>query len=181
MPYKILVVDDEEEVADLIELYLSNDNFQVLKFYSPAQALAEIPSLQPDLAVLDIMMPEMDGLTLCRRIRENCTFPIIMLTAKGDETDKITALTLGADDYITKPFRPLELLARVKAQLRRYKRYNSSSAAEELPAEVIEHSGILLNTRTHQCFLGDNQVILTPTEFTLLQILLENAGRVMSA
>ena len=103
----IMIVDDEHEIADLIEVYLKNENFEVFKFYSPTDALACLSNLKPDLAVLDVMMPEMNGFTLCQKIREKYTFPIIMLTAKEEETDKLTGLTLGADDYITKPFRPI--------------------------------------------------------------------------
>ena len=117
MTDKIMVVDDEHEIADLIEVYLKNENYEVFKFYSSKDALACVEDIKLDLAILDIMMPEMDGITLCQKIRDNHTFPIIMLTAKDSETDKITGLTFGADDYITKPFRPLELVARVKAQL----------------------------------------------------------------
>lgn len=180
MTDKILVVDDEHEIADLIEVYLENENYEVFKFYSPKEALVCMEETIPDLAILDVMMPEMNGFTLCQKIRENYTFPVIMLTAKDGETDKITGLTLGADDYITKPFRPLELAARVKAQLRRYKRYNSSSAKEK-ETDIISHSDLLLNIKTHECYQGENPVILTPTEFTILQILLENAGNVISA
>ena len=104
MPDTIMVVDDEQEIADLIEVYLRNENYEVVKFYSAADALAFLETRQPDLAVLDVMMPEMNGFTLCRIIREQYTFPIIMLTAKDEETDKINGLVLGADDYITKPF-----------------------------------------------------------------------------
>lgn len=118
---KVLVVDDEHEIADLIEVYLRNENYEVFKFYSAKEALACIDRAELDLAILDIMLPDINGFTLCRKIREQHTYPIIMLTAKDEETDKITGLTLGADDYITKPFRPLEMVARVKAQLRRYK------------------------------------------------------------
>lgn len=120
----ILVVDDEQDIADLIEVYLQNENYTVFKYYSAKEALACIESTELDLAILDIMMPDINGFELCRKIREHHTFPVIMLTAKDEETDKITGLTLGADDYVTKPFRPLELIARVKAQLRRYKKYN---------------------------------------------------------
>ena len=180
MPDKILVVDDEHEIADLIEVYLKNENYDVFKFYSPKEALSSLENAEPDLAILDIMMPEIDGLTLCQKIRDNYTFPIIMLTARDSETDKITGLTFGADDYITKPFLPLELMARVKAQLRRYKRYNSAHS-EENEETVISHSGITLNTKTHECYLNDESVTLTPTEFTILQILLENIGTVISA
>ena len=180
MANKIMVVDDEHEIADLIEVYLKNENYEVFKFYSPKDALMCVEDIKLDLAILDIMMPEMDGITLCQKIRDNHTFPIIMLTAKDSETDKITGLTFGADDYITKPFRPLELVARVKAQLRRYKRYNTVQT-EEKESDVISHSDILLNIKTHECYLNEEPVTLTPTEFTILQILLENEGNVISA
>ena len=153
MANKIMVVDDEHEIADLIEVYLKNENYEVFKFYSSKDALACVEDIKLDLAILDIMMPEMDGITLCQKIRDNHTFPIIMLTAKDSETDKITGLTFGADDYITKPFQPLELVARVKAQLRRYKRYNTVQT-EEKESDVISHSDILLNIKTHECYLN---------------------------
>lgn len=180
MSDKILIVDDETEIADLIDVYLRNENYEVLKFYSPKDALAHMGEIQPDLAILDIMMPEINGFTLCQKIRERYNFPIIMLTAKEEETDKLTGLTLGADDYITKPFRPLELVARVKAQLRRYKRYNPS-ISDETRTDIISHADILLNIKTHECFLNEEPVTLTPTEFSILQILLENVGNVISA
>ena len=180
MANKIMVVDDEHEIADLIEVYLKNENYEVFKFYSSKDALACVEDIKLDLAILDIMMPEMDGITLCQKIRDNHTFPIIMLTAKDSETDKITGLTFGADDYITKPFQPLELVARVKAQLRRYKRYNTVQP-EEKESDVISHSDILLNIKTHECYLNEEPITLTPTEFTILQILLENEGNVISA
>lgn len=180
MPDTIMVVDDEHEIADLIEVYLKNENYEIVKFYSPMDALLYLKDAQPDLAILDIMMPEMNGFTLCHKIRERYTFPIIMLTAKEEETDKLTGLTLGADDYITKPFRPLELVARVKAQIRRYKRYNPA-VTEEKEQHVISHSGIILNIKTHECYLNENPIMLTPTEFAILQILLENVGAVISA
>lgn len=179
MPDTIMVVDDEQEIADLIEVYLRNENYEVVKFYSAADALAFLETRQPDLAVLDVMMPEMNGFTLCRIIREQYTFPIIMLTAKDEETDKINGLVLGADDYITKPFRPLELVARIKAQIRRCKRYNQPTAGEG--ENVISHGGITLNVKTHECHLNEEEIILTPTEFQILQMLLENADAVISA
>ena len=180
MTDNIMVVDDEHEIADLIEVYLKNENYEVFKFYSSKDALACVEDIKLDLAILDIMMPEMDGITLCQKIRDNHTFPIIMLTAKDSEVDKITGLTFGADDYITKPFQPLELVARVKAQLRRYKRYNTVQT-EEKESDVISHSDILLNIKTHECYLNEEPITLTPTEFTILQILLENEGNVISA
>jgi two-component system response regulator VanR len=180
MNSNILVVDDEHEIADLLEVYLMNENFTVYKCYSASEALACIESCELDLAVLDIMLPDISGFTILTKIRERHNFPVIMLTAKDEETDKITGLTLGADDYITKPFRPLEAIARVKAQLRRYKKYNSVKEDEQ--QEYIMTCGELnLNTRSHECLLNDRVLPLTPTEFSILRILLERRGYVVSA
>ncbi len=179
MPEKILVVDDEREIADLVELYLKNEDYQVYKFYTAPEALACIESTELDLAILDVMLPGTSGFAICQKIREQHTYPVIMLTAKVEETDKITGLTLGADDYITKPFRPLELVARVKAQLRRYKRYNPGAGLPE--AENLEYAGLCMNVKTHQCLLNEAPLILTPTEFSILRVLLENKGQVVSA
>ena len=178
MKEQILVVDDEKEIADLVTLYLENEGFQVFKFYSSEKALECINSQSIDLAVLDIMMPVIDGLELCRKIREHHHYPIIMLTAKGTEIDKITGLTLGADDYITKPFLPLELVARVKAQLRRYTRYNQG---QEQNQDLFVHHGLVLNRKTHECSLNEQPLSLTPTEFEILATLCENKGRVVSS
>ena len=178
MKEKILVVDDEPEIADLVALYLENEDFQVFKFYSAREALNCINNETLDMAILDVMMPEMDGFQLCRKIRESHHYPVMMLTAKGEEIDKITGLTLGADDYMTKPFMPLELVARVKAQLRRYKRYNSG---KDEPEEVLIHSGLVLNIKTHECMLNEKPLSLTPTEFSILRILCQNKGTVVSA
>lgn len=178
MREKILVVDDEQEIADLVTLYLQSENYEVLKYYTAREALEYIRKEAPDMAILDVMMPEINGFQLCRIIREQHTYPVIMLTAKGEEIDKINGLTLGADDYITKPFRPLELIARVKAQLRRYKHYNTGTEQTE---ELISHSGLVLNTRTHECTLNEKPLPLTPTEFSILSILCGKKGSVVSA
>lgn len=180
MPANILVVDDEKEIADLIELYLKNETYTVFKYYSAKDALQCIENTDLDLAVLDVMLPDISGFSLCKTIRESHTYPVIMLTAKDEEIDKITGLSLGADDYITKPFRPLEMTARVKAQLRRYKIYNPSAAPENAES-VLSHSGLLLNIRTHECLLNEKPLALTPTEFAILRILLERKGSVVSA
>ncbi|MDE6892291.1 MAG: VanR-ABDEGLN family response regulator transcription factor [Lachnospiraceae bacterium] len=180
MSDKILIVDDEAEIADLIETYLKIENYSVYKFYSPREALACIQTTEFDLAVLDIMMPDIDGLTLCQRIREKYTYPVIMLTARDGETDKITGLTLGADDYITKPFLPLELVARIKSQLRRYKKYNPAHFEDE-EKELLSHLGLEMNVKTYTCTLNGKPLVLTPTEFAVLRILLENRGRVISS
>ncbi len=177
MDEKILVAEDEKEIADLVALYLENEGFQVVKCYTGAEALRAVDRHTLELAVLDIMMPEVSGLEVCRRIREKHNYPIIMLTAKGEEMDKITGLALGADDYMTKPFLPLELVARVKAQLRRYKRYNTGSVQED----VLEISGLTLNIGSHECFLNEKPLNLTPTEFSILRILCQRRGQVVSA
>lgn len=176
---KILIVDDEQEIADLVALYLENENFTVFKFYTAADALNCIQNEIPDLAILDVMLPGMSGLQICKKIREKYHYPVIMLTAKGEEIDKITGLTLGADDYITKPFLPLELVARVKAQLRRYKRYNLTGS--ENKDGVLTHAGLVLNIKTHECILNEKPLSLTPTEFSILRILCQRKGCVVSS
>lgn len=175
---KLLVVDDEQEIADLVSLYLENEGFQVFKFYNAADALLCDQTESIDLAILDVMLPDITGFQLCQQIRERHHYPIIMLTAKGEGMDKITGLSLGADDYMTKPFQPLELVARVKAQLRRYKRYN---ILPEQNDELIVCSGLVLNIKAHTCILNDQLLALTPTEFSILQILCQQKGSVVSS
>ncbi len=177
MDEKILVADDEIEIADLVELYLKNEGFLVQKYYDGREALKVAEQEMFDLAILDIMLPGASGLEICRRIRERYNYPIIMLTARSGEVDKINGLTLGADDYMTKPFLPLELVARVKAQLRRYKRYNTGAPQED----IYTVSGLMLNDRTHECFLNEKPLNLTPTEFSILRILCQRRGQVVSA
>ncbi len=180
MSEKILVVDDEKEITDLITLYLQSDDYTVYPFYDPVEACRLAETMEFDLAILDVMMPGIDGFKLCQKIREHHNYPIIMLTAKEAETDKITGLTLGADDYMTKPFRPLELIARVKAQLRRYKKYNQLSANND-DSNIIIHGGLMLNNLTHECTLDEKPLSLTPTEFTILYVLCQKKGQVISA
>ncbi|MEB2279365.1 VanR-ABDEGLN family response regulator transcription factor [Lysinibacillus xylanilyticus] len=179
MDINILVVDDEKEIADLIELYLKNENFNVYKFYDAQEALACIHSVKLDLAILDVMMPEIDGFEICRRIREQYHYPVIMLTAKEEEIDKITGLTLGADDYITKPFRPLEVIARVKAQIRRFTKYNHQGTLQN--DAILDFSGLILEKKTRKCMLNEKQLSLTPTEFSILWFLCVNRGCVVSS
>ncbi len=178
MDEKILIVDDEREIADLVELYLQNEGYTIFKYYTAKEALECIDKVQLDLAILDLMLPDTDGLSICQKIRGKHTYPIIMLTAKDAETDKITGLTLGADDYITKPFRPLELVARVKAQLRRYIKYSGTAVQNK---NVIIHSDLVVEINTHECYLNDKPLSLTPTEFSILRILCENKGNVVSS
>mgnify|MGYP000858739903 FL=1 len=175
----ILVVDDEQAIADLVELYLKNEDYNVFKYYNGQDALNCIENEKIDLAILDVMLPDTDGFSICQRIREKHTFPVIMLTAKEEEIDKITGLTLGADDYVTKPFRPLELIARVKAQLRRFTKYNSAEPAHE--ERLIAFSGLVLDKDSHECILNERPISLTPTEFSLLWVLASNRGRVVSS
>ena len=177
MAYEILVVDDEKEIADLVEVYLKAENYTVHKCYTAEQALDVVDNCALDLAILDVMLPGVSGFDICSHIREKYTYPVIMLTARELEIDKITGLTLGADDYVTKPFRPLELVARVKAQLRRSTQYNRSGAEEN---ETIAISGLVLNRENHECFLNEKPLTLTPTEFSILWVLCQNRGRVVS-
>lgn len=180
MSEKILVVDDEHDIADLLEVYLKNENYTVYKYYSAMEALECIEREELDLAILDIMLPGVDGFSICQKIRERYTYPIIMLTAKDEETDKITGLTLGADDYVTKPFRPLELVTRVKAQLRRYKKYSPVSEVETQKTTRLSYKKLELDMKTYECLLDGELVALTPTEFSILQLLLKQAGNVVS-
>lgn len=176
----ILIVDDEQEIADLLTLYLKNENYKVQTFYKSEDALHYIEQQPVSLAILDIMMPEMDGFTLCSKIRQNYLFPIIMLTAKIEDIDKIQGLTLGADDYITKPFSPLEVVARVKTQLRRYKQYNTS---QNISTEqtVYDNKGLYISVDSHKCILNGETLPLTPMEFNILWYLCKHHGRVISA
>ncbi|HWQ74386.1 MAG TPA: VanR-ABDEGLN family response regulator transcription factor [Syntrophomonas sp.] len=178
----IIVVDDEKEIADLVELYLKNEGFNVYKFYSGREALDCIQANRLDMAILDVMLPDMDGFSLCKKIRERYYFPIIMLTAKVEDMDKINGLTLGADDYITKPFNPLELTARVKTQLRRYTRYNQNGCGEtEEKINEYDFAGLEINRDTHKCTLYEKPLALTPIEFSILWHLCENKGKVISS
>ena len=179
MSDKILVVDDEREIADLVEVYLRNENYTVYKFYNANDALKCIGNTELDLAILDIMLPDASGLSICQMIRDKYTYPVIILTAKDTETDKITGLTLGADDYITKPFQPLEMIARVKAQLRRYKKYSGQAVKKE--SDIIVHAGLVIDVNTREVLLNEKPLSLTPTEFSILRILCENKGSVVSS
>lgn len=171
----ILVVDDEKEIADLIEIYLKNEGYNVYKYYSSVNILDDLEKLNIDLAILDVMMPDIDGFSLCSKIRETYNFPIIFETAKVEDIDKISGLTIGADDYITKPFQPLELVARVKSQLRRYTRYNKV----ENNQNVIDFRNIEINNDTHEFRLNSLLIDLTPIEFSILWILCKNRGNVV--
>ena len=179
MEANILVVDDEPEIADLVEVYLQSEGCTVYKCNTGTQALAVVNSRSVDLAILDVMLPDISGFTLCGEIRKDHHFPVLMLTAKAEDMDKITGLTIGADDYITKPFNPLELMARVKAQLRRYTRYNEADKGDS--RDILDFNGLVINRATHECTLYDKELNLTPIEFDILWMLAENRGQVISA
>lgn len=174
----ILVVDDEKEIADVVELYLKGDQYSVYKCYNGTEAWECVQKVKFDMAILDVMLPDFDGFELLRRIREKYTFPVIMLTAKTEYIDKITGLTMGADDYIPKPFNPLELVARVKAQMRRYTQYNDGSKES---GDILDFAGLFLDRDSHQCVYNEQELTLTPIEFDLLWILCENRGKVISS
>lgn len=149
-----------------------------MKCYNGRDALEAVEKEKPDLALLDVMLPDIDGFTILQKIREKYTFPVIMLTAKTEYMDKINGLTLGADDYIAKPFNPLELMARVKAQLRRSTKYNEGNRSQE---DIIDFGGLFLNRNTHECIYNERELTLTPIEFDILWILCENRGQVISS
>lgn len=175
MSETILIVDDEKEIADLVELYLKNEKYHIEKAVDSATALDILEKKRISLALLDVMLPDIDGFTLCKKIREKHLFPIIMLTAKNTDIDKINGLTLGADDYITKPFSPLELTARVKTQIRRFREYNSKES------DVYDKNGLYVCNDTHICTLYNQPIALTPIEFKLLWYLCERQGKVVSS
>lgn len=181
MSEHILVVDDEKEIADLVGLYLRNEGYTVSVYNTGKEALQSAETGGYDLAVLDVMLPDLDGFSICRKIREQYFYPIIMLTAKVEDLDKIMGLTIGADDYITKPFNPLELIARVKTQLRRYKKYNQTRQESGGAADEYDINGLYINKETHVCTLYGKPVVLTPIEFSILLYLCENRGKVVSS
>ena len=176
---KILVVDDEKEIEDLIEIYLVSDGYKVYKAYNAADGLDILAQEDIKLVLLDIMMPGMDGLAMCRKIRETSNIPIIILSAKSTDLDKILGLGTGADDYVTKPFNPLELTARVKSQLRRFTQLNPGSDKGK-PETEIQIRGLVINKENHKVVVYGEEVKLTPIEFDILYLLASNPGRVFS-
>ena len=178
MKEKILIVDDEKEICELLAIYLHNDGYVVETAYDGEEALEKIKADPPDAMILDIMLAGMDGFSLCKRIRENYFFPILMLTSKIDSGDKILGLTIGADDYMTKPFNPLEVVARIKTQLRRSGQYNHGSGGAE---DEISVRGLVINKREHKCILNESPLSLTPIEFEIVWYLCEHLGDVVSS
>lgn len=174
----ILVVDDDYEIADLVEIHLVSDGYQVFKANNGEAALDIFEREQIDLAILDIMMPQMDGHEVCARIRDTSTIPIIMLSAKDSELDKITGLGNGADDYVTKPFNTLELVARVKSQLRRYQHFGVQAAMQKNGTVQLEN--LVIDKRTHTVKVYEKNIKLTPLEFEILYLLASNPGQIFS-
>ncbi|ASJ56328.1 response regulator transcription factor [Brevibacillus formosus] len=174
--YQVLVVDDEAEIRDAIEIYLKNESMTVFKASNGLEALEVLENEEIQLILMDIMMPKMDGMTATFQIRQKKNIPIIMLSAKSEDTDKILGLNIGADDYVTKPFNPLELIARVKSQLRRFTNLGSAQMTED----EIQVRGLTLNKSTKNVAIDGNEVRLTATEYKILELLMENKGRVFS-
>lgn len=172
----ILVCDDDREIVNAIEVYLKNEGYDIFKAYDGLEALDVIEKEDIHLVLMDIMMPKMDGMRATMRIREEKNIPIIMLSAKSEDYDKITGLNVGADDYITKPFNPLELIARVKSQLRRYVNLGSM----EIKTGVYKTGGLVIDDEQKTVTLDGEQVVVTPIEYGILKLLTENAGRVFS-
>ena len=179
---KILIVDDEKEIRDLIEIYLKGEGYRVLKAENGEEALNILESNDIDLIVLDVMMPKVNGIDTCLKIREEREMPIIMLSAKSEDIDKILGLNTGADDYLTKPFNPLELVARIKSQLRRYKKFSNGNIVEikDKKDKILEIDELIINLETHEIFKCGAEIKLTPTEFDILVLLAGNRGKVFS-
>lgn len=179
--YNVLIVEDEKEIADAIAIYLNNQGYNVFKACNGLEGLEIIENETLHLAIVDIMMPKMDGITMVMKLRENSDFPVIMLTAKSEEIDKITGLNIGADDYVTKPFNPMELLARVNSQLRRYSKYLSLINNFEEKNNNFTIGGLELNTDMKEITVDGESIKFTPIEFKILHLLMKNPGRVFSA
>lgn len=176
---RILIVDDEKEIRDLVEIYLKGEGYETLKAKDGEEALYLLKGNDIDLVILDVMMPKLNGIETCLKIREESQIPIIMLSAKSEDVDKILGLNMGADDYLSKPFNTLELMARVKSQLRRYKKFNNYQSREENELTVIIDD-LVIKLDTHEVFLGENSIKFTPTEFDILVLLAKNRGKVFS-
>ncbi|KGF15455.1 PhoB family transcriptional regulator [Peptostreptococcus sp. MV1] len=182
--YNILVVDDEKEIADVVEIYLLNQGYKVFKANNGLEGLKILKKEEIHLAIIDMMMPVMDGATMIMKLREKHNFPVIILSAKSEEVDQIMGLNIGADDYVNKPFKPLELLARVNSQLRRYTKYmniNGDDKGDKDDEGVYVIGGLELNENKRTVSVDDNPVKITPTEFKILNLLMKNPGRVFSS
>ena len=177
---RVLVVDDEREIREAIRIYLRGEDIETIMATNGQEAVDLMKQQDIHLILMDVMMPGIDGIVATSLIREFSNVPIIMLTAKSEDTDKIMGLSLGADDYITKPFNPMELVARVKSQLRRYLQLGSQTVTSSTNQDILEVNGLRINTATKQVFVDGKEVRLTPTEFKILSLLMRNKGRVFS-
>ncbi|WP_025690694.1 response regulator transcription factor [Paenibacillus zanthoxyli] len=175
----ILLVDDEKEIVELLEIYFNNEGYRLLKAYNGLEAMKWLEQEEVDLIILDVMMPHMDGIAACLKIREARKMPIIMLSAKNTDMDKITGLSLGADDYVGKPFNPLEIVARGKSQLRRYHKWNKEFSARKSDHE-LQFEDLLIDTAKHAVSVDGRKVKLTPREFAILELLARHQGQVLS-
>lgn len=176
--HNILICDDEKDIVEALNIYLSSEGYQIFKAYNGKEALAIMEREEIQLVLMDIMMPEMDGITAMAKIREKSNTPVILLTAKGEDTDKVLGLNVGADDYVTKPFNPVELIARVKAQLRRYLTLGSGKVSQT--SEKLVVGGVELDDKTKSVWVDGEPVNLTPTEFQILRLFMQNPGKVFS-
>ncbi len=176
----ILIVDDEKEIRDLVDIYLKSDGYNTIKACDGVQAINLLQENDVDLIILDVMMPNLNGIEACLKIREMKEMPIIMLSAKSEDIDKILGLNMGADDYLTKPFNPLELVARVKSQLRRFYKFGNKVMSSENDENIIQIDELIMNLETHEVSFGDNMIKLTPTEFDILSLLAKSRGKVFS-
>lgn len=185
--YNILVVDDDKEIVKAIEIYLGKENYKIIKAYDGEQALEEIKKNEIQLVILDIMMPNKDGLETLEEIRKDKNIPVIMLSAKSEDIDKINGLNVGADDYVTKPFNPVELIARVNALIRRYTKFggennvnDSDTASSQKEENIIQNGELIINDDLKQVIVDGKEVKLTPTEYNILKFLTKNKGKVFS-
>ncbi len=176
----ILIVDDEKEIRDLVDIYLKSDGYNTIKACDGLEAIDILEKNEIDLIILDVMMPNLNGIETCLKIREMREMPIIMLSAKSEDIDKILGLNMGADDYLTKPFNPLELIARVKSQLRRFYKFSKKVDVLEEDNNVIHIDDLMINLETHEVILGESLLKLTPTEFDILALLSQSRGKVFS-
>lgn len=175
----ILLVDDEKEIVELLSIYLCNEGYRLLKAYDGMEALACLQKEEVDLIILDVMMPKMDGLVACMKIREERKMPIIILSAKNTDMDKISGLSIGADDYVGKPFNPLEIVARVKSQLRRYHAFNKDSKSLGNDSK-LSFEDLTIDTSKHEVHIDQQKIKLTPREFSILELLARHQGQVLS-
>ena len=179
--YQILIVEDDTQIRDGIEIYLKTQNYGVFKAKDGVEGLEILRSQEIHLAIIDVMMPRMDGIRMVTELRKEYDFPVIILSAKSEEVDKIRGLNMGADDYVTKPFQPMELLARVNSQLRRYTRYMSAKDENQKDSNILVVGGLELNEDTVEVRVDGELVKVTPMEFKILQLLMRSPGRVFSA